>query len=273
MKILTKEEEQAHYNETLKGGFVGGIAGLAVGALGVYGAAVRYPAFRQLTLPLRAFLVTSSGTFAAIVSADSWSRSFERSRHPEQQYKDEQQSLQEQIDAQKTGKQRTMDWLSDNRYSLVFGSWVASMGTAMGLVGRNPYLTGQQKLVQARVYAQGLTIAVVILSLAFETSDSARGKGRWETVKILDPNDPTHKNMIEKKIHHEAYEGEDQWRDMIEAEEQRIKEREEAVKRRHEEQHGKKKNAKNTKLSKEELEKAEHGSKPDEAKSEKLNAP
>ncbi len=166
-----------------------------------------------------------------------------------------------------------MDWMSDNRYSLVFGSWVASMGIALGLVGRNPYLTGQQKLVQARVYAQGLTIAVVILSLAFETTDSARGKGRWETVKILDPNDPTHKNIIEKKIHHEAYEGEDQWRDMIEAEEERIKEREEAVKRRHEEQHNKKSNGKSKKLSKEELEKAERGAKPDEAKSDKLNAP
>ena len=30
MKILTKEEEQAHYNATLKGGSIGGAAGLAI---------------------------------------------------------------------------------------------------------------------------------------------------------------------------------------------------------------------------------------------------
>jgi len=30
MKILTKEEEQAHYNATLKGGSIGGAIGLAV---------------------------------------------------------------------------------------------------------------------------------------------------------------------------------------------------------------------------------------------------
>lgn len=30
MKILTKEEEAAHYNATLKGGFTGGFVGLAV---------------------------------------------------------------------------------------------------------------------------------------------------------------------------------------------------------------------------------------------------
>lgn len=86
------------------------------------------------------------------------------------------------------------------------------MGTAFALVSRNKYLTGAQKLVQARVYAQGLTLAVLVATAAFETSDATKGKGRWETVKILDPNDPEHKHMIEKRIHHEAYQGEDLWR-------------------------------------------------------------
>lgn len=85
------------------------------------------------------------------------------------------------------------------------------MAIAFGLVGRNPYLTGQQKLVQARVYAQGLTLAVLIASFALEGNDLREGKGRWETIKVLDPNDPTHQKMIEKRIHHEAYVGEDQW--------------------------------------------------------------
>jgi hypothetical protein len=130
-----------------------------------------------------------------------------------------------------------MSFAQDNRYSIVFGSWIASMGGALTLVGRSPYLTTQQKLVQARVYAQGLTMAVVIASLAFEGVDSAQGKGRWETVKYIDPNDPEHKHVIEKKIHHEKYKGEDQWMDMVEAEEQRLKERKEA----HEEQESKSK--------------------------------
>jgi hypothetical protein len=173
--------------------------------------------------------------------------------------------LQDQINAQRSTKEKTMAFLSDNRYSIVFGSWVASMGTALGLVGRNPYLTTQQKLVQARVYAQGLTIAVVIISLAFETSDSATGKGRWETVKILDPQDPTHQHVIEKQIHHERYAGEDQWRDMIAAEEERMKEREEAVRHREKKQ-------KKGKPEEHEWEKAKHG-KPEESKAESVKAP
>jgi len=130
-----------------------------------------------------------------------------------------------------------MKWASDNRYSIVFASWVASMGGALAIVGRSPHLTGQQKLVQARVYAQGLTMAVVIASLALEGVDSAQGKGRWETVRYVDPNDPEHKKVIEKQIHHEKYKGEDQWMDMVEAEEQRLKERKEA----HDEQENKSK--------------------------------
>jgi len=56
-----------------------------------------------------------------------------------------------------------------------------------------------------------LTLAVLLASFALEGNDIREGKGRWETVKVLDPDDPTHKRMIEKKIHHEAYTGEDQW--------------------------------------------------------------
>lgn len=151
----------------------------------------------------------------AIISADKYSRAYEKNRHPEKDYVDSSTTVQQQIEAQKPTTQRMKDWATDNRYSIVFGSWVASMGTAFGLVGRNPYLSGQQKLVQARVYAQGLTLAVVIASLALEAKDKNQGEGRWETVKVLDPNDPTHKNMIEKKIHHERYAGEDQWMGMF----------------------------------------------------------
>lgn len=172
-----------------------------------------------------------------------------------------------------TSKERTMKWLGDNRYSIVAGSWVASISAALAIVGRNPYLTGQQKLVQARVYAQGLTLAVVIISLAFETSDSRKGQGRWETVKVLDPNDPEHKHMIEKKVHHERYQGEDQWMDMIAAEEERMKEREKAV-RDMENKDKKSSKGKSTKKDSKDLQHdALHGAKAEEEKDSKVKAP
>ena len=204
----------APHSATLRGGLGGGAIGLAAGTLGVYAASARYPAFRSLTLPFRAFLIASSGTFAAIVSADHYSRRFEMARRSPQEspYVNAQAQLRSQLEAAKPVTQRAADWAGRNRYSIVFAAWLGSMAGALALVGRNPYLTVPQKLVQARVYAQGLTVAVLLASFAFEANDSAKGQGRWETVQVLDPDDPEHKHVIEKRIHHERYAGEDQWK-------------------------------------------------------------
>ncbi|KAE8451152.1 hypothetical protein EG329_004824 [Mollisiaceae sp. DMI_Dod_QoI] len=222
MKILTKEEEAAHYNATVKGGLTGGLLGLAVGGAAVYGAHLRFATFRHLTLPMKTFLVTSSGTFLSIIAADRASRKFEFDRDPQRQYRDRATFDLEAVKENESAFQRFKDWGRENRYPIVTASWVASMGIALGLVGRNPYLTKAQKLVQARVYAQGLTLAILIATAAFEVGDASKGKGRWETVKIIDPDDPEHKHLIEKRIHHEAYEGEDLWRDMVAAEERKM---------------------------------------------------
>ncbi|KAL8669523.1 MAG: hypothetical protein Q9168_005883 [Polycauliona sp. 1 TL-2023] len=196
---------------TLKGGIGGGIAGLGLGALGVYGAAVRFPAFRSLTVPLRAFLVTSTGTFAAIISADHFSRAYEKSQHPQEDYEDSAAKARAEQRSRQSNYERFMTFGKEYRYKIVGVSWVASMAAALTIVGRSPYLSTTQKLVQARVYAQGLTIAVLIATAVFEVGDRNKQEGRWETVQYADPNDPEGK-MKEKKVHHESYRGEDQWR-------------------------------------------------------------
>ncbi|KAK8064816.1 hypothetical protein PG994_007454 [Apiospora phragmitis] len=228
MKVVSQEEETAHYNSVLKGGFIGGTLGVGLGLLGVIGASKRYPAFRGLTLPFRSFLVTSTGTFGAIVNAERYSIDFHKKNNPMNFYVDEATKLDQIADQQKTTSERLNDWGRQNRYSIVFASWIASMGLAGIMVGRNKFLSTSQKLVQARVYAQGLTLAVLIATAAFETADARSGQGRWETVKVLDPEDPEHKKVIEKRVHKEEYEGQDLWMDMVAAEERRIADREKA---------------------------------------------
>ncbi|KAK5663502.1 hypothetical protein OQA88_3932 [Cercophora sp. LCS_1] len=224
MKVISKEEEDAHYKVVIKGGLVGGSIGLALGLAGVVGASRRYPAFRQLTVPFRSFLVSSTGTFGAIVTAERYSVNFQRARDPMNRYLDESQRAADEIRKAESAPKKFMDWGRENRYSIVFTSWIAAMGLAMAMVGRNKYLSTSQKLVQARVYAQGLTLAVLIATAAFETADAKSGKGRWETVMVVDPNDPEHKHLIEKKVQKEEYEGQNLWKDMVEAEERRLEE-------------------------------------------------
>jgi len=222
MKILTKEEEEAHYKATLNGVFKGFAMGLGVGLVGLGAANRRYDIIRNLTLPMKAFLVSSSTTFFTIIMADRASRGFELDRVPEKQYKDRASRDMELARAHDSKFEQFRNWGRENRYPIVGVSWIASMGVALQMVRKNPYLSKAQKLVQARVYAQGLTLAVLIATALFEVGDANKGRGRWETVMVLDPNDPEGKHLIEKKIHHELYDGEDLWKDMVEAEERKI---------------------------------------------------
>jgi hypothetical protein len=132
--------------------------------------------------------------------------------------------------ANKTFTQRAMDFGKKERYKIVGASWIASMATAFALVNRNKYLSGPQKLVQARVYAQFLTLGVLVASAAFEIQDSKNKEGHWETVKYVDPKDPEHKRILEREEFKEAETakgspGDDLWKDMVAAEEERLKER------------------------------------------------
>ena len=148
----------------------------------------------------------------AIISADHFSRSYEKSKHPEEQFEDSAAKARAEQRSRQSNYERFMTFGKENRYKIVGASWVASMAAALTIVGRSPYLITTQKLVQARVYAQGLTLAVLVATAIFEIGDRNKDEGRWETVKYVDPNDPEHKKVLEKKVHHERYRGEDQWR-------------------------------------------------------------
>jgi len=227
MKILSKEEEDAHYAYVVRGGLKGGAYGLGIGIASAYLLNHRYPFFRNLTLPFKTFFVTSSATFALIIAADNASRSFEATRYRTNvTYQDQTAKMLAEQRKNMSAKDKVMDWGRENRYKIVSASWVASMAGSLALVYKDKYLTRSQKLVQARVYAQGLTLLVLIASAAFEISDARSGKNR-DILMVPDPTDPTGKRMIEKKIHHERYEGEDLWMDMVKGEEERIKRREE----------------------------------------------
>jgi Hypoxia induced protein conserved region len=248
MKILTKEEEQAHYYATLKGGSLGGFAGLGLGLAAVGLASRRYHFMHNLTLPLKAFLVTSAGTFTGIVSADHYSRKFEAGRNPKQVEFEEKRKRDHARDvAGKSWTERAIEFGRQERYKIVVGSWVGSMFAAFAIVNRNKYLTGAQKLVQARVYAQFLTLGVLVASAAFEIADSRNQEGRWETVRYVDPKDPEHKRMLEKRVERdpgvgmekEDPENRDMWKTMVKEEEERLKERDEYRKEVEKEQHKK----------------------------------
>ncbi|KAJ5982597.1 hypothetical protein N7451_012697 [Penicillium sp. IBT 35674x] len=229
MKLLTKAEEDAHYSAVLKNGTVGCVAGLAAGAAAVLFASKRYHTIRNLTLPMKAFLVTSTGTFVGIIAADRGSRDFEKQNNAERMwYDDREQRLRMEKSKGLSVTDRVVAFARREKYKIVGATWVASMIGSFVLVSRNPFLSGQQKLVQARVYAQGLTLGVLCASAAFEISDQRRGRGMLDSKK---GDQVAQQAEVAESVpaQHDPKEEGDLWKEMVAAEEQRLKSKHQAL--------------------------------------------
>ncbi|KAJ5693748.1 hypothetical protein N7536_004160 [Penicillium majusculum] len=89
---------------------------------------------------------------------------------------------------QQSKPQQLFSWVREQKYKLAGATFVASMVGSFILVGRNPYLTSKQKIVQARVYAQGLTLAVIVSLAALDMSDRKKPSipSRKEPIKQSD---------------------------------------------------------------------------------------
>lgn len=186
----------------------------------------RFHTIRNLTLPMKAFLVTSSGTFVGIIAADHSSRQYEAERNVGLKYLGEREERlrREELSQMSLGN-RIGAWAREEKYKIIGATWIASIVGSFVLVGRNPYLSGQQKIVQARVYAQGLTLAVMCASAAFEIHDQRKGQGLLDAAKKGREASKAAKNQPAEPHHQRHDENTDLWQDMVAAEEQKLKSR------------------------------------------------
>lgn len=221
------------YRAVLKGGSFGTVIGLVGGWAGVMAASRRFHTIRNLTLPMKAFLITSTSTFVGIVAADHSSRQFEADRNVNLQYLGEREErLRREELSQMSFGNRISAWAREEKYKIIGATWIASIVGSFVLVGRNPYLSGQQKLVQARVYAQGLTLAVLCASAAFEIHDQRKGQGLLDAAKKGREAIKETKNQAaeQQQLHHQRRdENTDLWQDMVAAEEQKLKSRHQSL--------------------------------------------
>ncbi|KAF5007791.1 hypothetical protein FDECE_5915 [Fusarium decemcellulare] len=208
MKILTKEQEEAHYAVVVKGGLIGGGIGLGVGPSAVLLASKRFLAFRNLTLPFRTFLVNSCGTFGAIVNADRASAGYHKSQNPMNSYKDQTELAKEIARENQSSFERLVNYAREKRYSIVFASWLASMGVALAIVSRSP-MNAANKAVQARMYVQALTLIVLVATAILEMRD----------VAALDSSKSNPRVVAGRNARKEQYEDQDLWKDMVATEE------------------------------------------------------
>lgn len=223
MKVLNKEQEDAHYASVIKYGTIGGAAGLAGSWVGLLAASRRWALIRNLTLPMKGFLVSSACCGAAVIAADQGSQSYSQQHEPRKSFLSDRHA---EIEAKELAGMSTVDRLTNfarrEKYKIIGLTWVASMIGSWVIVGRNPYLSSQQKIVQARVYAQGLTLGVLCASAAFEIHDQRQGRTSIvDAVKAKKAQENGHHHNNSK-----ARYDDDLWKDMVAAEEEREKAKE-----------------------------------------------
>lgn len=179
MKILTRAEEEDHYQAVIKGGTRWGLTGVTAGVTGALVANRYWSGFRGLTLPLKAFAITSIGTFSLIIGADRASRAYEDNqfdRDLDGCWNDRNLERQLGLDDQDkdqhkrltgwdslSSRDKLIEYLKEKKYNIVLGGWAVSMVGSFGLVAAQP-MPFTQKLVQARMYAQSLTVAMILAS-------------------------------------------------------------------------------------------------------------
>ncbi|KAJ9049510.1 Replication factor C, subunit RFC4 [Entomophthora muscae] len=74
-----------------------------------------------------------------------------------------------EIRAQLSPLLRAKNYVSEYRYYIVAGSWVGGMSLAGLYLYRKKYMTPTQKLVEARMYAQAITLGSLAAVAAFSS--------------------------------------------------------------------------------------------------------
>ncbi|KAI0824772.1 hypothetical protein BC628DRAFT_410619 [Trametes gibbosa] len=176
MKGATQEERDAQQRATIVGGLKGFAGGLAVALPGSYLLYRRWPYYRTLQPSLKAFGIILIAVPAFVISAEHAAQRFEEARWTGAG-KAELDAVQERQKARwekMSTSQKFSDFARRHEYGIILTSWAAALTGSFTHIMRDPYQSVPQKLVQARMWAQGLTIGIIIAAGVLTHSQRAK---------------------------------------------------------------------------------------------------
>ncbi|KAI8140443.1 hypothetical protein BJV82DRAFT_671521 [Fennellomyces sp. T-0311] len=161
---LTQAQEQKRDDLGFAAGLQGAAIGLGLGVVATMVTFKRSPDFRALSRPIQTILPTSATLAGYLFASDRATSQYENETLG---YMDEEMYIQLQKGEEPVPRgfaDKSLKYLNDNRWTVIGLSWAVSMAGALGYSFSNRYLTTQQKVVQARMYAQAVTLAVLMAS-------------------------------------------------------------------------------------------------------------
>ncbi|SMN21576.1 similar to Saccharomyces cerevisiae YNR018W AIM38 Putative protein of unknown function [Maudiozyma saulgeensis] len=170
MKILTSEEINAHSAYTLKGGALGAVVGLAGSAALFRFLPKRFPSFKpsQMTWSVKTALFITPPTLFTAICAEEASNRFDALKYSGN-YQSEEAAEKQAAWDKLTRTEKTIESLNNNKYKIITGIWAASLYTAWEIINRDKIMNATQKAVQARMYAQFITVILLLGSVALSS--------------------------------------------------------------------------------------------------------
>ncbi|KAI9001422.1 hypothetical protein BD414DRAFT_533168 [Trametes punicea] len=164
MKFATEEELAGHHAATVRGAIEGIIGGLAISLPATWYANRKWAYFRRLPPHLKALGIVLVVAPCYAIQAERRGVEFDKSTWTGagKAELEREERLEEAKWSSLDNKAKLKEWAMRNQYKIILGSWAASMCVAGAIVMRNRYQSTPQKVVQARMWAQGLTIGVLI---------------------------------------------------------------------------------------------------------------
>ncbi|EGW30240.1 uncharacterized protein SPAPADRAFT_63858 [Spathaspora passalidarum NRRL Y-27907] len=162
MKIITEEEKYEHQKHIL----IEGLKGCAIGAAVGFGI-VKYMKTKQplqyakFNSSVRAAIYAMPAITIGAFYADQGSVDFDEDKYRSDYLKKQEAAALERYN-KLSPSDKFLHKLNENKYSLIISTWAASLYGSWTLVNRDKYMTKAQKIVQARVYAQALTVVLLL---------------------------------------------------------------------------------------------------------------
>lgn len=165
MKILGDEERNAHWQAVLTEGIKGTVVGIGLSAAIVGFVRTRHATqYARMNASIKSAMWAMPTVAVAALFADVGSVKFDEEMH-QSEYK--KRLAAEELERWNlfSTSEKIFKQLNDNKYKIVVGAWAASLYGSWTIVNRDPYMTVAQKAVQARVYAQAVSVALLLCTL------------------------------------------------------------------------------------------------------------
>lgn len=176
-EVGNPEKRQAQYDAALTASIKGAAGGLAVFTPAAYFLHKTWQPFQKLTLPLKVMFVSFATISVGVIAADKAGIAFDQEHYSDEGAKKLRQfrSEEEKEWAELSTKDKALTWTKDNKFGVVAGSWVVSMAGIFAYINKQP-MPFSQKLVQTRVWAQGITLASLVAMAGITQIPSAGDK-------------------------------------------------------------------------------------------------